>query len=434
MRSKNKMGYNLMRMPSPQTIFLSISFLILIYAFYNIFTYKYDSLLKLVFDDATDSYMDFFNPVFHAYKANPYIKVDRIYPALPYTFFYWLSLVIPKNIIVQGSTAIRGSLEGLSVFMVYNAVTISLIVLMLWQYISGSNGRKILTISLFLFSAPFMFMYQRGNIIILSLIFLLGYMMWKDSDTHWKREIALIFLALAATIKIYPAIFGLLLLVQKRWMDSFKSTIYGIIAFVVPFHFMGGIDNIVKMYSNMQSLIELYTQIGYAYKVNITNTLRFLSNYNHLGLSETLFNYTSGVLLVTGIIAAIFIQKEWKRVLILSTIMAAIPNFSFSYSLIFMIIPLILFLNQYELQKGIQRIRIDYVYAILFTLIFSIFVFIDDTKIAQFAAGPYRYNITHLLEGIALIVILIIANSEGIIDMVRNIRSKIIHKRANIMK
>ena len=111
--------------------------------------------------------------------------------------------------------------------------------------------------------------------------------------------------------------------------------------------------------------------------------------------------------------------------LILSVLVATIPGISFSYSIIFLAIPLLMFLNESTYKKE------DYLYMLLFVFSFASFVFVNKKGITIIAGGNYHYVITTLIEGIALIAFLVILNLDGLNAariMLKKNRSKTIGK------
>lgn len=91
------------------------------------------------------------------------------------------------------------------------------------------------------------------------------------------RELALICLACAAAMKLYPALFGLLLLSDKKYKEAVRAVIYGIVLLVVPFFFMGGVGQIPQMLKNSLTLnnntLSGSTGFGYGFKVNATSSI-----------------------------------------------------------------------------------------------------------------------------------------------------------------
>ena len=89
-------------------------------------------------------------------------------------------------------------------------------------------------------SSIFIYAYERGNLIqltvVLSTIFLLCY----NSKNKIIKEISFICLATAAALKIFPALFGILLLFDKKYKEAMRLIIYGINFTSLPFLFFEG--------------------------------------------------------------------------------------------------------------------------------------------------------------------------------------------------
>ncbi|MBQ9783212.1 MAG: DUF2029 domain-containing protein [Clostridia bacterium] len=49
-------------------------------------------------------------------------------------------------------------------------------------------------------------------------------------------------IAVAAGIKLYPAIFGLLYVKEKRWSETLRLIAYGVLFFVVSFAFLADLE------------------------------------------------------------------------------------------------------------------------------------------------------------------------------------------------
>jgi len=377
----------------------------------------------ILFSDMGDSFMDFFHPINHSFNWDPYIAVDRIYPALPYLLYGFLSLFIPREICELGGSAIKGSYQGMIVFIIYNVVTIFLTVILMNSFIKISPWKKYLATFLLLMSAPFLFQFQRTNIILVTFIFIMIYIKLVNSKNKIYRELSIICLVIASCIKIYPAIFGLKLLKEKRYFDVLKCILYGIVFFILPFHFMGGFSRIFVMMNNLFKGVTEGTEFGY--KVNITNTMQFLNKWFGFSTHSKLYSIMALVLLIVSIFSYFLIKTEWKSMLILSVLVATIPGISFSYSIIFLAIPLLMFLNESTYKKE------DYLYMLLFVFSFASFVFVNKKGITIIAGGNYHYVITTLIEGIALIAFLVILNLDGLNAariMLKKNRSKTIGK------
>ena len=56
-----------------------------------------------------------------------------------------------------------------------------------------------------------------------------------ESDDPVKRELALIALAFATCMKLYPVIFGVLLLRKDKLKEATRCIVSGLVLFIVPF-------------------------------------------------------------------------------------------------------------------------------------------------------------------------------------------------------
>ena len=118
--------------------------------------------------------------------------------------------------------------------------------------------------SLFACSYPFWLAIERGNMSLLVLILLMYAMALKDSTKIWERETALLLFAMAAALKLYPAVFGLLYLISKRYKEAvrlviygallFTHQLYGVLFFFLPFVFFQGVHGFQIFLHNINAV------------------------------------------------------------------------------------------------------------------------------------------------------------------------------------
>ena len=360
-----------------------------------------------------DTFMDFFNCINHSATLDPYITNERIYPAFAYMFYYFIGLFIPEAVDKKSSLEIRQSQNGLLIFAVYMVITtVVLIVLIKKMYDSKKNNDVLVFILFLMTSAPFLFLFERANIIIVSLIFSMLFFVFKDSENKILREFSLLFLAIAACIKIYPAVFGLVLLKEKRYKESLRCALYGILLFVLPFSHMGGYDKIGVMLDSLMQGATDTIKMGYGYKVNISNTIAILCAFFKNAYGEAIIAFgtkLSYLIFIVSLVAAWFSKSKWRTAAILAALMAVIPGFSYMYSLIFMLVPLIFFFNEDNHR------RIDYVYAVLFAGIFGCFAF-GNIKSLELIQGDLSVYLVTFIQSIAIFIMVIMLDIEGIKD------------------
>lgn len=329
-------------------------------------TWNKDIINQIFFGDTNDYFMDFYNSMYHA-NNDPY-ALKSIYPPLAYVIYKCFSIFVPNSVLHQSGFAIRDSQGGNIAFMIYNVIMMSTLVLSIYYYKKGSVLKRSIFSTLILFSGAFLFTFERGNIILLSLIFLMLFIFCKDHRNKKIREMSLICLAISASLKVYPAILGLILIKEKRYKEAIRAVIYGILIFFIPFIFFGGIDQIAKLLEGIFLTGGMFAESGYGYLVDVSNSVRAIL-HGALNIDSEITNtvcqIVSVICLVFGLAILPVMNNKWKEVTLLISIMVLVPSFSGTYTLIFYLIPLIMFLDNKEKEKQ------DYKYLIFFIFIFA---------------------------------------------------------------
>lgn len=116
-------------------------------------------------------------------------------------------------------------------------------------YKTNSNLKKNIMIGVLLFSYPFfLYAFERGNPVMYTMFFLWGGIVLKDSNSKFLRELGLIFVAISAGFKLYPALFGFIWLAEKRYKEAVRLVIYGLMAFFIPFLFVGNFTSYLSTF------------------------------------------------------------------------------------------------------------------------------------------------------------------------------------------
>mgnify|MGYP003292667092 FL=1 len=167
------------------------------------------SIGRILFGDSNDTYMDFYNSMM--YKKEPY-QNKVIYPPLANVIYYIISEFIPRKDFSKGSFAIRSSQMGRFIGGIYIAFSYLLFAYAVIKMKKGKIEEQMLLTMLLALSTPFIFQLERGNIIFLTCSFVMLYLYGYKSQNTLKKHLSFICLSIAAAFKIYPAIFGFLLL------------------------------------------------------------------------------------------------------------------------------------------------------------------------------------------------------------------------------
>ncbi len=303
-------------------------------------------------------FADFTSAIIH--YGNVQSLYGTNYPPLAVLIFKLMYQLIPTATI-ENSYAIN---YVLTLYILI--VTISLLILFQKLFEFKKKQSTILSISLFL-SGPILFTYQRMNLMFIALIFTLIFYIYYQSQNKYLKEIAIISLAIAANIKLFPAIFGLLLIKSRQKNLTIRCIIYGICLFALPVLISNG--NTTHAPSEIANFYNSSTQFASTnYYLTICISLkaivyRFLNHYNYL-VTNTLLNI-SLIISTIIIIACFFItKKKYQEYLLLVFLCVLLPTTSFWYSLVFFIIPIV------EFEKTKTDAIVDYITLWLFSFIF----------------------------------------------------------------
>lgn len=361
-----------------------------------------------------DVFMDFFNSVVDC-SGDAYGESGVIYPPLVVLFYKFCSMFF--NIDSMKASEVRETSLGMIIFVCFTIVSYILFAKLIYKYKNGSFANKSLFAFFTLFSFPMIYLIERGNIIVLVLPLLLYYVNEYDSDVKYKRHLAYICLAISVAIKIYPVFFGLLLLKKKK---NFKNILlcifYGAVFFFVPFIFVGGFSQLGVLIHNILYTSSMFGSKGFGFKVSISNTFSLFGHvFNHVRLFET----AGTVFLIITVLAGLFLilfnkwNEDWKIYAVISLIIILVPGFSYIYSVAYMIIPLLFFLNKKETKW------IDYIYSLLFIAQFIFLVAKTDELFPSFNSAELNCNIATVVESIALLAMLVLLYFDGIITFFR---------------
>ena len=174
--------------------------------------------------------------------------IDATFPPFAYLLYYLLYRINPDSWGVYEWKVCRDYRYNIIVF-----IALLLIVVILYKYICDkvlekyTDEKRTLFIIATILSAPVLAgAIERGNISFLTAVLVIFALYFKDSENRALRETALILIAFAAGIKLYPAVVGVIYLREKRWKEAVRLTVYGIIVFLVPFAFCGGIAGFIQ--------------------------------------------------------------------------------------------------------------------------------------------------------------------------------------------
>ena len=304
------------------------------------------------------------------------------FPPFAYLLYYLIYCIDPVYCVdIWDWFTMRDSNSTMLLFVSYIVIEFLLLAWIL-QRLYRQYGFKIgvLMTSLIVVSYPFMFAATRhGNCVGITAIICLIAVVLGESDSKLEQEIALILIAVAAGMKFYPAILGLIYLKRKDWKKVARLIVYGIVIVIGPFVFFGGIDGIRHLAGHLTALSDREAGI---------NTFEglFTWMFSKIGVlaphAQTLSVIGTNVLFVVLIICFFLTKKKWQGMLFIGAIMTSYISSSFDYNCVYYLPAFIMFLQEEYIgaeQNKFTNIWIAYnmlVFAMLFTVPFYLsFVF-----------------------------------------------------------
>lgn len=217
--------------------------------------------------------------------------------------------------------------------------------------IGGTKLEKSFFAVAILLSRPIMIGFERGNSILWALSFVMIFYICYRSQNKLYHEIALIALAVAFSLKIYTAIFGVLLLKNKDYKSAVRCSIYALFLFIFPAccHRCGFIESF-KLYIN--ALTSYTADLDFGLEAAQLSLKRIVTLFTILINAPDTYNIFYPIFMVVFVAAFAFLilfsKKEYQILLSCSLAAIIIPSLSWPYTAAFMLVPLISLLNEKE--------------------------------------------------------------------------------------
>ncbi len=332
-------------------VFLVVSFaLFLTFAFPFLTNDPVESNYQtnVFFFQGQDFLADFFNVCVYSQERDPYFNLvndaaEKAYFPLSYLicFFAAKFMGYPVEYPNLSKQALIWGVLFISFFVASVAVAV-------FSSVRGSIAKKALITIAVMVSGPTLFTIERGNLILIAITGMIIFTSTYTSEDKMLRHLGYIALAIAAALKGYPAILGLLLLYRKKWKDAVCLALYGLFFSFAPFLLLRrGAVNILKWYENLQSNTLKY-EFAYGDKIGFRF---FLVNNQDLVIEEmmqarSVINPIVICISILAIIGACFVKKEWIRYLMLLSVILIIPANNGYYTVMYMIPLIVLLLNE----------------------------------------------------------------------------------------
>lgn len=393
--------------------------------FWGLFYYKN----PIFFQDRDDLFNDWININFMVSSNSPYLVGGSSYPPLALLF---AKFFVAMGDYTGGTVAARDQTSGIVSILIYYAICVIPTVILIFVACKRTKLKTwticLLALSLFL-TVPFLFVFDRGNYVLLAVPFTFLFVLYYDSDAWWKREISYLSLAVAVGIKLYPAAFAFLLLRKKDVFGFIRTVFYCVLAVLLPFFcFDGGLENIGAFlywlldFSGSKGGVasEVVYGISYSYSpYNIVATLAafFGEGVIDLGIAQTAITAErvgkaiTLVCIVCILFTGLFSDKSWKIMLSATLATLFVPSISFVYSAVMMLFPVLFFLLDRDKEKK------DWAYFGLFLVALAPVVTFNVVKY-QVLGFRWGVSIKHLLEELSYFVLLFLLTADVAVSLI----------------
>ncbi len=192
-----------------------------------------------------------------------------------------------------------------------------------------------------LFSTLVAFGFIRGSNVFVAFVFFMLYLNMYDSHTRWKRELALVFFAVAGVMKYYLLFGGILLIKHSRWGDVIKCVAYCLILFFAPFlAYRSPWHTIMAYIRNMFSFTSEQGRVGSATNISAYNLVYLAFSAFHaegtLWCTVLCWAATIGSFIL-GLYLCIRRTGHLAELTVMCCTFCLVPAVSYLYVLVFMI-------------------------------------------------------------------------------------------------
>lgn len=358
-----------------------------------------------------DYFMDYFNSTYHSTR-NPYsLPFKSIYPALTTAGYFLISFVLEE---LHGpfltSLDVRSSFAGVTSYLLLTVVALLILYKIFGKKKEISFKETLFFYVFILASFPMVWAIDRGNSVLISVIFSLLFIAGHDSESKKIRCASYICLGIATGIKIFPAFFGVLVLrnyVQSKRIEDLKEIILCVfivvVVFLTPFILFEG--SFFAMINNAFGYRGELSPIGGVDVSSLIQTTAYLFGYeNYLSLSGE--GTAISLVLMFVIVLCLLLNKKiekWEQIFLIAGIQALCAGIGHPYVLLYMLIPAWYFIN-----SNPKNNTKNLILAILFALILMLF------------PGPSTgYELLSYTKGMALltsVILILVINTTNLFD------------------
>lgn len=361
----------------PKTVYIVISAIGLLGLLGALIVTKGRYFHWFLYADEHDTAMDFLNSLAETHGGDPYGRFTTLYTPLCNLFFFILSLMVPATVsdfwpdTHQGFIDMRNTQNDMrtqqSTLMLYLLYVVIFVIawilcVSLKYYRAEIFGKKSMMWGMII-GATSMLTYssliniERGNVVNMTALFIMLFLFGYRSEHRGIRELSYVMLAIAAGLRMYPALFGIFLIADKDWQGAIKTVVYGLMSVVIPLFAFGGLSDLGVFAGQLMSFngdepIYMYNYgiKSVVYHVFGIGTDGRVTQVAAVDALSTVLLFAAAVVLI----AAFFIHEQlWLKAFDIAILMTLIQSQGDDHVLIFFVPVLILMLLEEKLvNKG----------------------------------------------------------------------------------
>ena len=290
---------------------------------------------------------DFFFPMAAGQYENPWAATGLNYPAGAILVGRALLHALPADsIFPYGSADYQTYTYSVATLILMFFIGTIILLWCIMRCVRASESDRFLLSSALMLSAPMMFEWVSGNYILIAVGFTFCFLLLYDSPTRYQRLISYIMLGVASSLKLYPAAFSWIVLLGRRDKKEFFSCILVVVTLTLaPFFLYDGIESVGAFLQNLLAESDIKADWGMGYNYSLQNTVKtfsfLLGGYVYGSIPAALKVVAVVILLAQTLI----LRQKWQRAFLISLCFIWYFDYSYAYTLLFLIPPLCLFFS-----------------------------------------------------------------------------------------
>jgi hypothetical protein len=317
---------------TPVSVFCTASILSLVVLLMCFVATRGELISRYFWADIYDTGMDFFHSIEYVRGRQPYEQFQTLYPPLANLFFLCIYFLVPVGVSTHWPSSFGESLHfrgtewdlrlfqaPLLLFALVLIITAWMLVTLIIAMMKGYSYKQANAVALCILLSPGMLMaFERGNIVFIVVPLCMFFIHYRKSENWIVRELALIALALASGLKLYPAFFGVLLIKDRKYAQAVRTVVYGLLSVILPcFVFKEGLAGIPIWLSVVKNFSgpDIMPHIGTSFANILNRVALYAREFLGLHIPTSGFALCGMIVSFLLLVASVFMKKNWQSVL-----------------------------------------------------------------------------------------------------------------------